>query len=191
VPPRTLSVAPLSVATGSLLAATLAPTPTRAERGEFQIGVQPAYAITYVDQRSPSGGGGDARLQYCITDAVGVQLVGGLTAHPLEASEEPKLAGGLLQTFYANVGVVYALDVVRIVPFFEASLGALGTITRTDREAKTAITVGAMLGLGADYLINRRVSVGIGLRYHAALSDLAQLPLYLTVGPRLQLRFGL
>ncbi|MFO0577888.1 MAG: outer membrane beta-barrel protein [Polyangia bacterium] len=186
MPPRTH---PVAIAT--LLAASLASGRAQAERGELQLGVQPAYAITYVDQRSPSGGGGDARFQYCITDAVGVQLVGGLTAHPLEASEELKLSAGLLQTFYANLGVVYALDVVRIVPFFEASVGVLGTLVRTDRDAKSAINVGAMLGLGADYLINRRVSVGVGLRYHASLSDLSRLPLYLTVGPRLQLRFGL
>lgn len=165
----------------------------RAERRELQIGIAPAYAISYVDPRSPSGGGGDARLQYSITDAVGIQAVGGMTAHPLEPDEEMKLKGGLMLTWYANLGVVYSLDVVRIVPFFELSLGALGVILREEGSTKPpaqSITVGAMLGLGADYLVTRRFSVGVALRYHASLSELDKIPLYLTVGPRVQLRFG-
>lgn len=192
----------------SLLALTLgvlaAAGPVRAERGETQIGLQPAYAITYAEQRSPSGGGGDARIQYSLTDAVGIQAVGGLTAHPLTATAgsedgDPKLPGGLLMAWYANLGVVYALDVVRIMPFFEASVGVLGLIARLDPVPgvkaapalpPSSVHVGVMLGIGADYLVNRRFSVGVGLRYHANLTDLSRLPLHLTVGPRVSLRFG-
>jgi hypothetical protein len=186
VPPRSrlLALAPLLVAGAH---------PARAERRELHLGIAPAYAITYVDQRSPSGGGGDARIQYSITDAVGIQAVGGMTAHPLAPDEEMKLKAGLMLTWYANVGVVYALDVVRVMPFFELSLGALGVIHSEEGSTKPptqSIGAAAMLGLGADYLVSRRFSVGVALRYHASLSDLEKIPLYLTVGPRLQLRFG-
>ena len=47
------------------------------------------------------------------------------------------------------------------------------------------------IGLSADYLITRRVAVGLAVRYHALVTDLSRFPLYLTVGPRLVIRFPL
>ncbi len=163
----------------------------RAEQRELQLGLQPVYGITYIDQRSPSGGGGNLQLSYGITDAVAVQLHGGLTAHPVEEDMDKKLPAGLLLTWHASVGVMYALDIVRIVPYFEASLGLLGVTTRTTAGSGTTLNAGAELGLGADYMLNRRWAVGVALRYHAFLTDLGRIPLYLTVGPRVVLRLGL
>ena len=97
--------------------------------------------------------------------------------------------GGQLVTWQASAGVVYALDVVRIVPFFEANLGVLGLYRRTDPsptdkmgKVEHSINVGAALGLGADYLVTRRWAVGIAIRYHAFLTDLSRIPIHLTVG---------
>ena len=166
----------------------------RAEQRELTVGLQPAYGLTYVDQRTPSGGGGFAHLAYGITDAVGIQLTGGLTAHPLGAALDDNmmpLPTGSLLTWSATAGIVYALDIVRIVPFFEAGLGVLGTITRTDSGVSQSIGASAALGLGADYLLTRRVAIGVVMRYHAFLSDLGRIPIYLTVGPRFVVRFGL
>ena len=170
---------------GSLL------TTAHAEQRELQLGLQPVYGVTYIDQRSPSGGGGNMQLSYGITDAIAIQLHGGLTAHPLAADTDKMLDAGLLTTWHASAGIVYALDIVRIVPFFEASIGVLGATTRTAMGQKTALNVGAELGLGADYMLNRRWAVGVAVRYHAFLTDLGNIPLYLTVGPRIVLRFGL
>jgi outer membrane protein W len=133
----------------------------RAEQRELQLGLQPVYGITYIDQRSPSGGGGNLQLSYGITDAVAVQLHGGLTAHPVEEDMDKKLPAGLLLTWHASVGVMYALDIVRIVPYFEASLGLLGVTTRTTAGSGTTLNAGAELGLGADYMLNRRWAVGV------------------------------
>lgn len=175
----------------------------RAEQREFSLGVQPLYGLTYLEDRSAHGGGGTLQLGYGITDAVGVQLLAGATVHPLAAivPDDPTQKmdpGGQLVTWQASAGVVYALDVVRIVPFFEASIGVLGLYRRTDPgptekagKLEHAINVGAALGLGADYLITRRWAVGVAIRYHAFLTDLSRIPLYLTVGPRVLLRFGL
>jgi hypothetical protein len=166
----------------------------RAEQRELTLGLQPAYGLTYIDERSPSGGGGFAHLAYGITDAVGIQLTGGLTAHPLAAgtsSDMMPLLPGMLLTWNATAGIVYSLDIVRIVPFFEAGLGVLGTITRTDSGITRSIGISASLGLGADYLLTRRLALGVVIRYHAFLSDLGQIPIYLTVGPRFVVRFGL
>ena len=166
-------------------------SPAAAEQRELQLGLQPVYGITYIDKRSPSGGGGNLQLSYGITDAVGLQLNGGLTAHPLDEDKDNMLPGGLLLTWNASLGVVYALDIVRIVPYFEASIGVLGVTTRTAAGVTTSLNAGAEIGLGGDYMLNRRWAVGVALRYHAFLTDLGRIPLYLTVGPRVVLRFGL
>jgi hypothetical protein len=163
----------------------------RGEQRELQLGLQPVYGITYLDQSSPSGGGANMQIAYGITDAVAVQVHGGLTAHPLDADMMKMTPAGLLLTWHASAGVMYALDIVRVVPYFEASLGVLGTTTYLGGGAKTAVSLGAEVGLGGDYMISRRWAVGVALRYHALLTNLAQLPMYLTVGPRVVLRFGL
>ena len=177
----------------SSLLLVVAANEARAEQRELSIGLQPAYGLTYVDQRKPSGGGGFMHLAYGITDALGIQISGGATAHPMAALEDEMdpLPAGLLVTWQASAGIVYSLDIVRIVPFFEAGIGVLGAITITDAGKEQTLGASASLGLGADYLITRRVALGVVIRYHMLLSDLESIPIYLTVGPRFVLRFGL
>lgn len=173
------------------VAAWFQPCTAGAEQRELQLGLQPVYGITYIDKRTPSGGGGNLQLSYGITDAVGIQLHGGITDHPLSEDKDDMLAAGTLLTWHASLGVVYSLDIVRIVPYFEASIGLLGVTTMVNGMTKTSLNAGAELGLGGDYMLNRRWAVGVAVRYHAFLTDLGRIPLYLTVGPRVLLRFGL
>ena len=163
----------------------------QAEQRELQLGLQPLYGLTYIDERNPHGGGGGAFVSFGLTDAVAVQLSGGVTVHPLEENKDKMQLGGRLVTYAASAGIVYALDIVRIVPFFSASIGLLGTTQPTAMGDKTALNLGVGIGLGADYMLNRRWALGAEVRYHAFLTDLGRLPLYLTVGPRLLVRFGL
>ena len=46
------------------------------------------------------------------------------------------------------------------------------------------------IGLGVDYLLTRRIALGFVVRYHAYLTALTQIPVYLYAGPRLALHFG-
>ena len=120
-----------------------------AEQRELQLGLQPVYGITYIDQRSPSGGGGNLQLSYGITDAVAIQLHGGLTAHPLAEDKDRMLAPGLLLTWQASVGVIYALDIVRVVPYFEASVGLLGVTRLAAAGAAAGTAAGTAAGESA------------------------------------------
>ena len=63
--------------------------------------------------------------------------------------------------------------------------------TRVGKETSGGLQAGISVGLGADYLLNRRFSFGVAFRYHGIVTDLASIPLYLTVGPRAQVRFWL
>lgn len=193
VPRRIGAVAGLTLA---LAAGSPGPGTVWAEQRELSLHLQPVYGITYMDDRSPSGGGGTLGIGYGITDAVGVQLHGGATVHPLAGGPDPQdktkmRPDATLLTWHASAGVTYALDIVRIVPFFEASIGVLGTVTLSPQGAQQAVNAGISLGLGADYLLTRRWAVGVALRYYAFVTDPARIPLYLTVGPRVLLRFGL
>lgn len=189
------STAGLALA-ASTWASTWDPALARAEQRELSLHLQPVYGITYMDDRSPSGGGGTLGIGYGITDAVGVQLHGGATVHPLAGGPDPQdktkmRPDATLLTWHASAGITYALDIVRIVPFFEASVGVLGTVTLSPQGAQQTVNAGISLGLGADYLLTRRWAVGVALRYYAFVTDPARIPLYLTVGPRVLLRFGL
>jgi hypothetical protein len=43
--------------------------------------------------------------------------------------------------------------------------------------------------LSLDYLLTRRIALGIVVRYHAFLTDITRIPVYLFVGPRVTIRF--
>ncbi|MCS6915590.1 MAG: hypothetical protein RMK29_00215 [Myxococcales bacterium] len=162
---------------GVLLGVVLGTSAAQAEQGEWQLGAQPAYVLAYADGQAASGVGGLVHAAHAPSDSVRLQLLGAVAAHP----------GGSM-SWLAAAGVAYVLDVVRIVPFFECNLGLLGTLQPTDR---VRLALGLGVGFGGDYLISRRLSVGLAVRWAAALTDLQGLPLYVVIGPRLTARFGL
>jgi hypothetical protein len=170
-----------AVAFGCLWASTAA-----AEEGEIQLTASPAYGLTYTDRQAASGGGGTLSLSYGLSDTVALLATAGASAHPFRSPEPPTMTG-ILTSFFASAGAAYVLDVVRIVPFFEATVGLLGAA----RPGATSFHLGLSVGFGGDYLISRRVSVGIHARYFASLTDPGSLPAYLLVMPRFSLRFGL
>lgn len=162
-----------------------------AERRELSVGVQPLFAVGYLSDRSGNGGGGNAHIQLGLTDAVSIVAFGGASYHPLPANPDEKLAEGTLLAWQASVGVSYAIDIVRIQPFFEAAVGVLSLQTQIGKELTSSLQAGVSVGLGADYLLNRYFSFGVAFRYHGVVTDLSNIPLYLTVGPRAQVRFWL
>lgn len=193
--------APSLVAAALCAALCVAPAPAGAVEREWQLGLEPAYAMAYAQSdpagaaaRAASGGGGLLRLAYSPRDSLSLQLLGGAAAHPGDG------AAPTLLSFSAMAGVVYVFDVVRVVPFFELDVGLLGLRpTGTDgsdggapdaASGATRLGLGLGVGFGADYMVSRRLSVGVAARWAAALTDLQAFPLYLTVGPRLNLRFG-
>lgn len=161
----------------------------RAERREVSVGVSPIYAAGYLPDRTGNGGGGVGHIQFGITDAVSILAFGGASYHPLPADPDKKLLEGSLLAWHASVGVAYALDIVRIQPFFEAAVGVISLTSKIGKDVSGGLQAGVAVGVGADYLLNRRFSFGFAFRYHGVLTDLGNIPLYLTVGPRAQVRF--
>lgn len=194
---------PLSIVIALLASMLLAPGSAAAERRRVRLGVQPIYALAFVDRRDPSGGGVGADLAFGVTDALSVRVSGLVSFHPTgglatqtgDTSGERIGQGGTLSAFGAFAGLSYALDVLRIVPCFDLGIGIIGLrgdVRFGDGPAAQQLlpTVNALaieLGFGADYLISRRWSVGFVVRYHALLTELERAPSFLYVGPRVSL----
>jgi hypothetical protein len=173
------------------------PASAQAEFKQWSASLTPAYAVTYVDSRAPSGGGGGAEVGFGITESLTLKASGFLSWHPVAATKTT--AAGTLGEFSAMLGISYALDVIRLVPSFDLMIGVLGL--RGDAAFSTGAKANAVLsppstafgiglGFGLDYLVTRTVMVGAVVRYHAFVTDITRIPVYLFVGPRVTFVWG-
>jgi hypothetical protein len=163
---------------------------------DVTVTVTPAYAVAYIDDRTAHGGGFAVDLGLGLTDALSLHATSALTWH--DAPLTKMLPAGSLSAFTAMVGLTYALDVIRLVPSFDLSIGAVGirgdtTFGSTARAAQISKPVnafGVSLGFMLDYLLTKHIAVGVEVRYHALLTDLDRVPMYLYAGPRATFRWG-
>ncbi len=116
------------------------------------------------------------------TFSLGAQLAG--VVHP--GSESPTRWLG----FFA-LEVTYLLDVVTVVPFFGVGLDAV----IGGAEGSFGLDFGAHAVLGAEYLVDRNLVVGLDLRprflFLRAADDLGLGLFYLTASARVSYRFDL
>ena len=163
---------------------------------EWTVTLWPAYALTYVDSRAPSGAGGGMDVGFGITESLTLKATGFVSWHPTAMTK--MTSAGTIGEFAGMLGLGYALDVIRLVPSFDVAFGVLGVrgdaAFSTSAKAATVVqpstAFGVELGFGLDYALTRHVEVGVVVRYHAFLTDLTRIPAYLYVGPRVTFRFG-
>lgn len=180
----------------TLMFATLLPLGARAEYKEWSFSAFPAYAVTYVDSRAPSGGGGGLEVGFGITEALTLKASGFLSWHPVAATK--MTAAGTIGEFASMVGLSYSLDVIRLVPTLDVAIGLVGVrgsagfadSARSNAVVASSTAFGIGVGLGLDYLLTRHWSVGLVVRYHAFVTDITRFPVYLFAGPRVTFRFG-
>jgi len=80
----------------------------------------------------------------------------------------------------ALAGLTYTIDILRLIPYGSAQLGAV----RFDGAVTTPQTVfAAQLGVGADYFVTRKWITGIAFQYLFAPADRAADPLNLGSSP--------
>ena len=178
------------------MVATLVPASARADYKQWSVSLFPAYAITYVDSRAPSGGGGGAEVGFGVTDSLTLEASGFVSWHPVDVTKTT--AAGTIGEFAAMVGINYALDVIRLVPSFDLQIGVLGlrgdaafqTTPKSNTVVPSSTAFGVGVGFNLDYLLTRHWAVGVVVRYHAFLTDITRIPVYLFVGPRVLFRFG-
>jgi hypothetical protein len=178
-------LAPVALVAASAVAAV---APARADEREFTLSLAPLASTLHVGDATAWGGGGALDLTYGVSDALSLRATGAFTAGVLGATM--KDPGGTLMEWYAGGGLVYTIDILRLVPSIELGLGVIGTSRMVKGARVTTDDFGFEAGLAVDYLVNRRFSVGAVVRYHATLVAQTQIPLYLYFGPRVSVIFG-
>lgn len=180
---RSLLLATTALALSALLshaAAARTDSPI-SSNNRWEIVLAPVYAYLLQDQRGDAhGGGAQVFIRYGITDSVGIHVSALWTAHAV--SDLPNVAdsGGTLQVLSGSAGLSYALDLTRFVPRLEADLGVLSRHFNEESTTDMAIKI----GLGVDYALNGWLSVGAAFHYHAVLTNLQEMPVYVDMGPR-------
>jgi Outer membrane protein beta-barrel domain len=180
----------------AIAVATLVPLCAHADFKQWSVALWPAYAVTYVDSRAPSGVGAGGEIGFGVTDALTLKATGFMSWHPVAATKTT--AAGTIGEFATMVGVNYALDVIRLVPSFDVNVGLLGLrgdaafkdTAKSNSVVASSTAFGVGLGFNLDYLLTRHWSVGLVVRYHAFVTDITRIPVYLFVGPRVTFRFG-
>jgi hypothetical protein len=156
-PPR---LRPRLLLATAALAAGLAAAPARAEdAGQWVIGASGGGEALRADQRWRPGLQLGAEARRGLSEAWALR--GGLHFgwHPAEDDAD---AFPPVKTGTAALGVLYAWDVLRVVPYAEA--GMVLTLIR-GAVSQSSVIAGVQLGGGVDYLLDLQWSLGGVLRY--------------------------
>lgn len=159
-----------SVPAAALLAVALASGPTARAAGEdeWQLTARVGGANATGNPASPWGLAAGGELEYGVTDEWSARLSIGTVAHPVDAVKDVSPAG-TRRAMTAMLGATYTIDILRLVPFVSGGVGLL----RWSGPGESGRLTWAMdLGVGADYLMTPRWSMGASAQYLFAPSDL-------------------
>lgn len=150
-----------------------APTAS-ADEGETALSVTLGYATFAIPDHDPHGAALGLDYERGVTDALWLRgSAGGGVYH----QDGPAYSG------HAVLGLTYALDVLKYVPY--ANLG-IGAIAVTGDELDTGVHPLLEIGGGLDILVDRGFSWGVQARFESFLDRTA----FFTAGARLTWRWG-
>lgn len=161
----------------------LVPGVASAVEGEQSLSLSARFAsltvTEVVDRRNQdrSGAGGGLMLDYgrAVSDTLWLRAAAAGTVHRIE--DETTWAG------HATVGVTYAVDVLKYVPYVSAGIG---TSVIGGGVLDLTLKPYLELGLGIDVIASTSFSWGIDARFSSFLSAAA----VIMVGPRVSWRWG-
>ncbi len=165
-----------------LLALSLAAGPRPARAGEKEWVVSPGLGYRVLQARHHARHGGTVTLDvdYGLNDSWGLRG-SAYWAGPLWQLDDP----ALLSSGGVGFGATYVFDVLRVVPFASATVGASvigggGVPLRWNAELR--------IGGGLDFLARRDFSVGLEVRYALQVPDFREFPWAISVALRLSWR---
>ena len=161
----------------ALAAALLSlPATAAASEGENIISLRLGYAGYTLSDQDHAASGALVGVEYerGVTEALWLRGQVGLGAYPFG---EASFSGD------ASVGLTYAIDVIRYVPYVKGGVGVLGVIgPAVDTSIYPLIEAGA----GLDILHSRAFSYGLEARVEAFFEGTA----FFTAGARISYRWG-
>jgi hypothetical protein len=151
-----------------------------AGEGEKAVSVVPEFSTWQITQgndqtKDATGGALGVDLEYGYNDTLWLRAsaAGGLYDGP----------SGVAWSGGATVGVTYALDILRYVPWMNLGIGALSVGGGgVDATIKPVVE----LGVGVDVLESRSFSWGVAIRFDGFASQAT----FFTIGPRFTWRWG-
>ena len=143
----------------ALLAYFTAPTTCAlaAAEEEWQLGIQTGGASIWVGDRERSGMLLGVESQRGLNDSWALRAGFEANWFPGDVSTPSSFVGANL-----SAGGTYTLDVLRWLPFAELNLVGMGT---AGGGSDPRLDMGAQVAVGADYLLNRRYSIGLLAKY--------------------------
>jgi hypothetical protein len=126
------------------------------------------------------GVGGTVHTRYGLTDTLNLNM-GVLYAYHFASPVGPEGEVRALQVTIPHVGLVYALDIIEVVPYVLLDLTVYTADWPFFGDNDRSVGVGALVGLGLDYRRWREWSVGVEVAYHGFLTDIIYYPVYLNI----------
>lgn len=168
-----------SLAIAAFVAAALAsaPGPSAAEEGEHALVIAPEYAalVGAVDRH---GVGARLGYEYGLTDFWALDVEATWAWHFDDVQPE--------QVGMALAGIRYNIDAFEWVPYATLLVGGVLFVPDSvDPNGDFAICA----GVGVDYRRWRSFAIGVDARYHAFVSNLDEIPAYITAGARVVFYF--
>jgi hypothetical protein len=134
-----------------------------AGRDEWQISLREGVGTVNVDGRQPWGDAAALDLEYGFLDAWAARLSLEGSVHSVSADAQTGLPGGAIHTDAALVGLTYAVDILRLVPYLDWEFGVAqigGAVVHGEPHMFVS-----ELGAGGDYFITRRITAGLSFQY--------------------------
>lgn len=147
-------------------AAVFQPADAWAFERQWHVGANAGYS-PYITPAGLTlhGFGGGVHLTYGVSDTINVLVLADVTVHP-GITYRAKPVDGLILAG-GSLGVGYVFDVLQIVPYIGAAMGAY--------YAETPVAPGGRLGLtlpfGVDYQLSRSFAVGAAGEYKLLFMD--------------------
>ena len=139
-----------------------------ADQDDWQLAARAGISSVRVENRDPFGLGAGLDLRYGLDDAWAVRVSGSFARLTMDGDMGKMLPGGTVWSYSSFAGLDFSMDVIRLLPTFEAGLGVLGS----NGTLKSHAAIGMQAGVGADYLLTPRVSIGGIAEYIYAPFDL-------------------
>ena len=172
--------------------ALLSPSTASAVEHQHHIGVDGGVAFISIDQKPTLsvGAGGGIHYTYGLTDAFNLLVEGAFCGVALQEDQEPKHNRATMIE-NVGVGVAYTLDVVRWIPYVGVLASGFSLHGGSIQDVRFA--AGATIAVGLDYQVMRgpkHLAVGLAVRQHFMLSDLADYPSYTQIFLRAEYVWG-
>lgn len=157
------------VALLATLALALTPAAAWGDEDDWEVSGRAGLSSVVVDGRDPLGVGLGVDLQYGLDDAWAARLSTHGARCGVTGDDAHNLPGGTIWSYSAFAGINYTMDVLRLLPTFEVGVGYMGLAgaVRTPHR-----TFGIQVGIGAEYLLTPRFTVGAVAEYLFAPFDL-------------------